>query len=230
MAMVLEKVVPFGRSRDEYIQMFDLSAADLERRILGVGDGPASFNAEMQAHGQTMISVDPVYQFTGAEIRQRFDAVVDGIINQVKATPQDWVWSYHASADELRASRVRAMDGFLADYDLGKAAGRYVVGELPQLPWPDQAFELVLCSHFLFLYSDHYDFDFHWRSLLEMLRLGQEVRIFPLLTLALQPSPYVEKIVAGLRDRGYSVTCETVPYEFQRGGNQMLRIRQNAAR
>ena len=31
--------------------MFDLSAADLGRRILGCGDGPASFNAELTAQG-----------------------------------------------------------------------------------------------------------------------------------------------------------------------------------
>ena len=46
MAMKLEKVVPFGRSLDEYIKMFKLTVADLGKRILGVGDGPASFNAE----------------------------------------------------------------------------------------------------------------------------------------------------------------------------------------
>jgi hypothetical protein len=45
MAMKLEKVVPFGRSLDEYLKMFALSASDLQQRILGVGDGPASFNA-----------------------------------------------------------------------------------------------------------------------------------------------------------------------------------------
>ena len=28
-----------------------------------------------------------------------------------------------------------------------------------------------------------------------------------------------------LTEDGYSVTVETVPYEFQRGGNQMMRIK-----
>jgi hypothetical protein len=49
MAMQLDQVVPFGRSLDEYCQMFALSEDDLARTIIGVGDGPASFNAEMQA-------------------------------------------------------------------------------------------------------------------------------------------------------------------------------------
>lgn len=46
MAMQLDAVVPLGRSRNKYIKMFNLSAADLNRSILGVGDGPANFNAE----------------------------------------------------------------------------------------------------------------------------------------------------------------------------------------
>ena len=37
MVMKLDKVVPFGRSLDEYIKMFDLSAEDLPKNILGAG-------------------------------------------------------------------------------------------------------------------------------------------------------------------------------------------------
>ncbi len=224
MAMVLESVVPFGRSLSEYRHMFNLDGADLHRRIVGIGDGPASFNAELAHQGNPVISVDPVYQFTGADIRHRFDAVVDRIINQVKATPNDWVWTYHQSPEALRQRRIQAIDTFLADYDLGKAQGRYIVGELPHLPWADNCFDLALCSHFLFLYSDHYDYDFHRRSLLEMLRISPEVRVFPLMTLALHPSPYVAPLIQELTHLGYHATVETVPYELQVGGNQMLKI------
>jgi len=44
MAVVLDKVVPLGRLLEEYIKMFNLTADDLEKKILGVADGPASFN------------------------------------------------------------------------------------------------------------------------------------------------------------------------------------------
>ena len=43
MYLKLDHVVPFGRSFDEYQKMFDLTEYDLSKRILGVGDGPASF-------------------------------------------------------------------------------------------------------------------------------------------------------------------------------------------
>lgn len=45
MGFALDKVVPWGRSYEEYISMFDLSEADLQLRILGCGDGPAGFNS-----------------------------------------------------------------------------------------------------------------------------------------------------------------------------------------
>jgi hypothetical protein len=57
-----------------------------------------------------------------------------------------------------------------------------------------------------------------------MCRLAHEVRIFPLLTLDGQISHYVSAIAEELQSR-CCVSIEHVPYEFQRGGNEMLRIR-----
>jgi hypothetical protein len=45
MVFTLDRVVPWGRSFDEYVAMFALSSEDLGRRILGCNDGPASFNS-----------------------------------------------------------------------------------------------------------------------------------------------------------------------------------------
>ena len=225
MAMQLEKVVPFGRSLDEYIKMFSLSEADLSKRILGVGDGPASFNAEATKLGCNVTSIDPIYQFSGTEILARFNAVVDNIINQVKATPNDWVWSYHRDPDDLRHNREQAIKKFITDYEQGKLDGRYLNQELPQLNFKDKEFDLALCSHFLFLYSEHYDYQFHVNSIREMLRIANEVRIFPLLTLMLQRSPYLDKVIQQLGELGYSVSIVKVEYEFQKGGNEMLVIK-----
>jgi len=228
MAVVLDQVVPFGRSFDEYRQMFSLTPADLSGRILGVGDGPASFNAEATEQGCDVTSVDPVYCFTGQEIQARFDAVVDKIIDQVRATPADWVWSYHASPDALKANRIKALKQFLRDYEPGKAQERYVIGELPQLPFSDQQFSLALCSHLLFLYSDLLDSSFHVQAIQDILRVAPEVRIFPLLTLGLQPSPHLDAVLTALQNLGYHATVSQVAYELQKGGNQMLVVRADA--
>ena len=234
----LENVVPLGRSLDEYREMFLLSEVDLDKSIIGVGDGPASFNAEMAALGKTVVSVDPLYAFTAAEIERQFYAIADLMIERIRATPDDWVWSYHKSPDDLRKHRRQVMMKFVADFETAKTGGRYVVGELPNLDFEDNRFELALCSHFLFIYSDHFTYEFHRSSVLEMLRVASEVRIFPLLTgasrqgrsaaehaqIAHKVSPYVQPLIEELVSAGYSVGVETVRYEVQKGGNQMIRI------
>ncbi len=233
MVMKLDKVVPFGRSLDEYIKMFNLSSEDLPKRILGVGDGPASFNAEGTTKGYNITSIDPIYQFDGAEIKQRFDEVVDNIIDQIIATPNNWVWSYHKNPQELKASRIKTLEIFLQDYQQGKQAGRYQAQELPNLNFVEQSYDLALCSHFLFLYSAQCDpkgkhmlnRDFHVAAIAEMLRVSQEVRIFPLLTLMQETSPYLDFVIDKFSNLGYSVAIAKVPYELQPGANEMLVIR-----
>ena len=73
MPFSIERVVPWGRSLDEYRAMFSLSEGDLTRRILGCGDGPASFNAELSARGGNVVSVDPL--FSGAAIEPPLNGV-----------------------------------------------------------------------------------------------------------------------------------------------------------
>jgi hypothetical protein len=224
MVMKLDKVVPFGRSFDEYVKMFNLSLQDLQAKILGVADGPASFNATATKQGSQVISIDPVYNFSGEEIKQRFEAVVDNIIAQVAATPDDWVWSYHQSPEDLRHNRQQALEIFLVDYDLGTKQGRYQIGELPQLNFKDQTFDIALCSHFLFLYSEQLSYQFHLESITEILRVSSQVRIFPLLTLMLQRSPYLDSIITELNNLGYRTAIIKSDYELQKGGNEMLVI------
>lgn len=143
MGMQLDSVVPFGRTLTEYRLMFNLTDADLDRQILDIGAGPASFTAEMYNLGYQVTAIDPIYNFSGAEIQQRFNDCVDGIIGQVENTAQDWVWKFHQSPADLRRHRELALQLFLADYDLGKAAGRYIAGEVPNAI-DNKSYELIL--------------------------------------------------------------------------------------
>ncbi|MYB93751.1 hypothetical protein F4054_10530 [Candidatus Poribacteria bacterium] len=63
MSFHYEDIVPWGRSFDEYLDMFDLSENDLARDIVDVGGGPASFNAGMHQRSPPIISVDPIYLY-----------------------------------------------------------------------------------------------------------------------------------------------------------------------
>ena len=62
----------FGRSFDEYVKMFDLTGNDLQSNILGVEDGPASFNSELSAKGGRVTSVDPIYVFEALKFKKSF--------------------------------------------------------------------------------------------------------------------------------------------------------------
>jgi len=93
MSFTLDQVVPWGRSLDEYRRMFDISERDLEARILGCGDGPASFNAEMTARGRSVVSCDPIYAFSKEQIARRVEDTYDPIIEQVRRNAQNYVWS-----------------------------------------------------------------------------------------------------------------------------------------
>jgi hypothetical protein len=220
----LEQVVPWGRSFDEYCQMFALASDDLALRILGCGDGPASFNARATRRGADVISCDPIYQWDTLQIRERIAATYHEILDQARQNADEFVWDSIASVDELGAARMAAMDEFLDDYSHGKAEGRYLTAELPSLPFADGSFDLALCSHLLFLYSAQLDAEFHHRSIRELCRIAGEVRIFPLLALGGQRSPYLDGVMGRIRAAGYDVSIERVPYEFQRGGNEMMRI------
>lgn len=222
----LDQVVPWGRSFAEYQQLFALTPADLAGRILGCGDGPAAFNAEATRRGGRVVSCDPLYAFTRAEIDGRIAATCDTVLEQTRRHADQFVWGHGISSiEELGEARLRAMRTFLDDYDAGKEAGRYVEASLPALPFADAAFDLALCSHLLFLYSKQFDEAFHVAALREMSRVAAEVRVFPLLALDGSRSPFVEACVASAAALGAAATIERVDYEFQRGGNEMLRVR-----
>jgi hypothetical protein len=222
--MTLDEVIPLGRSMREYELMFALTANDLKKNILGCADGPASFNAEMSWEGHNVISVDPIYAFDKFEIRNRFYDTLDFVIQQVSATPVDWSWKIHKDPEDLRRNRITVMECFVVDYELGKSQGRYRVGTLPNLQFGDKSFELALCSHFLFLYSNQLDINFHIEATKELCRVAEEVRIFPLLGLDCKPSPYLDSVREALRMAGMRSEIIEVEYEMQRGGNQMIRF------
>lgn len=224
MTFRLDQIVPWGRSFDEYVRMFSLSEADLRNKILGCGDGPASFNAAMRREGKRVVSVDPLYQFSADEIRSRLQDACRTILEQLRSNRSAYVWETVRSPEHLRQIRMEAMGEFLDDFEPGKAEGRYLPGELPRLPLADGAFDLALCSHLLFTYSTQLSAEFHAQAVAEMCRVAREVRVFPLLDHSGQPSPHLDAVRHVLEDRGYRCIIEQVNYEFQRGGNRMLRI------
>lgn len=124
MGFTLDKVVPWGRSYNEYVSMFGLTESDLELRVLGCGDGPAAFNSALSKRGGNVVSVDPIYVFDAAQIRNRVSDTYDTVMSQVRKNQSDYVWESIPSVEQLGNVRMSAMEIFLADFDIGKQEGQ----------------------------------------------------------------------------------------------------------
>lgn len=223
MTIKYEEVVPWGRNFDEYARMFDLQEHELKLKIIGCGDGPASFNSEGNKLEGSIISVDPLYKFSRDEIENRIHMTYHDVIDQTRNNQENFRWDRIKSVEELGEIRMKSMRVFLESYDMDRAHGKYIPASLPHLPFHDQEFDIALSSHFLFLYTDNLSYEFHVISIREMLRVAREVRIFPLLDMNSNRSSYIDRIIEDFRF--HSIEIRMVDYEFQIGGNEVLIVR-----
>ena len=224
MKFELEKVVPWGRNLKEYQEIFNLSNDDLDKNIISFGDGPASFNSELNYLGKKCTSIDVIYQFSETELKERFEVVKEQVMKQVRNNTKNFVWKNIKTPDELEIIRVKSMSDFLNDFSKGKKEGRYIYHSLPEkLNFEKRTFDLGLSSHFLLLYPK-LGIDFHIKSINEMLRLCKEIRIFPILNLNAKKSEMLDDVITHF-EKKYIVKIEKVKYEFQKGGNEMLTLK-----
>ncbi len=209
--MRIEQIVPWGRSFDEYARMFALTESDLGGRILGCGDGPASFNAEAAARGVHVVSCDPIYAFAAGQIEERIARTYETVLSATRERQGRFVWDEIPSVEALGQRRMASMRCFLADYRTPQSRGRYVAGALPDLPFATDTFELAVCSHLLFLYTEQMSAQVHVQSARELIRVAGEVRIFPLLDLESRASSHVEPVRRALEADGCRVLNRAGP-------------------
>lgn len=224
MAFELNTTVPWGRNLEEYISMFNLTISDLDKHIVSFGDGPASFNYEMTCLKKMVVSIDPVYRFSADELQIRIKETKDIVVDQVKNNLQNFIWTKIKDIHELKKIRLSAMNAFLKDFEIGKRENRYINHEMPyRTSYEDLSFDLGLSSHFLVLYSQ-LGLEFHLSTITEMLRVAKEIRIFPVLNLDAKKSKLLDELVKHF-ETSFKVDIEKVDYEFQKQGNEMLKIK-----
>jgi hypothetical protein len=80
--------------------------------------------------------VTPLYRLSASEIEDRIAATYDKIMEQTRMSANQFVWNSISSIEELGELRMAAMSDFLSDYTAGKAQGRYLEAQLPELPFP----------------------------------------------------------------------------------------------
>jgi hypothetical protein len=227
-APVLELEVPsvsfFGRTLAEYAQFFSIDLNALKgMSVLDVAAGPSSFTAEACRRGADAVAVDPLYGCTPEALATHVQIDYRRMLAQMRARPQLLRFRSFSSIDEAETSRRAAAERFLADYEQHFVHNRYLGASLPQLPFLDGAFDLVLCAHLLFVYAKRFDFAFHLEACRELVRVSRnEVRIHPLVGLGGKPYAELDCLCETLRAEGISSEIVLVNYEFFAGSDSML--------
>lgn len=220
----MRKLVLWGHHVDEYREMFDLSWADFDKRILEYGCGPSAVNTEISESTDHVVSCDPLFNLDKSTLSTKVSLVFDAMTTEVKTHQDKFDFSRYGSLDNLIARRREGIREFLADYERGRAENRYVPVNDIRLPFADFSFDMALSSHYLFADLDDQDVEFHLQVIKELARVAKEVRLFPLIDRNAKPSPFLGPVLLGLQQDNYGAEVKEVKYTLQQQGNAMLRV------
>jgi SAM-dependent methyltransferase len=201
--------------------MFGLTPGDLAGSVLDCGAGGSSLAADTRGG---VVAVDPAYVLGRRALASRVRASLRDGDRIIDAHADRFDWGWYGGPARRAEMRRAAAERFLAD--LRERPHRYLAGALPHLPLASGRFDLVLCSHLLFTWSDRLDEDWHRRALDELVRVARrQIRIFPLVVQATaEPVAFLDGLRAELHAAGHRCAIRQVPYVFQRGADQMLVI------
>lgn len=215
------------RDFEEYTRMFSCEFQHGDR-VLDVAAGASSFGADARSRGIRAVSADPLYTLSPQDMAERGNRELEEAEGKLDGIPHIYSWSYYGSPQRHEALRRVSLGRFLEDYGKLSGTDAYVPAFLPVLPFGDESFDVVLCSHFLFLYGEQFGDDFHWEAVRELVRVtrkGGEVRIYPLLDLKWKPYGKLEELMDSLQDQGLTVTLEETELDFIPGSRHLLVIR-----
>jgi hypothetical protein len=219
---VKEGFLAIGRTFAEYRRLFDLGVEDLAgRELLDCAGGASAFTATASELADRAVAVDPLFGPPAEALELRLHEAVEATREQLHEKRESFVWEFYGDV-ETRVRYLRAAaERFLADY--ATHPERYVAGELPAVPLATNSVDLALSANLLFLYDDRLDLSVHVAALGDLARVArEEVRVFPLASLDVTRSAYVDPVVERLRADGLAVDVREVPYEFQPGVTEML--------
>ncbi|MFJ4190929.1 methyltransferase domain-containing protein [Kitasatospora sp. NPDC089509] len=213
-----------ARSFAEYRAMFALTDRDLGpgRRILDCPAGAASFVAEAGLRGIDAVAADREYAVHRAELGMLVERETRFKRERLVRETADFARSWYTDADDL--IRQWSVNAQLFRADIAARPERYVAAALPELPFTDGSFDLVLSSHLVFSYGNRMGEQFQRAALLELARVARwEVRIFPVVVYDTgERYRGLGRLREELADAGIGSRVEQVAYEFQPGGDEML--------
>ena len=99
-------------------------------------------------------------------------------MENMKKAKNNYIWDYFKDIESLRKHRLSALEN--CTDDMVKSSERYVPVTLPSLPFKDGEFDILLSAHFLFMYADRLDYQFHIKTINELLRVSKRKFVFSL--------------------------------------------------
>lgn len=223
----LERIIFIGRTFAEYLNMFSLSVKELKgKKILDCPAGACSFTALGNREGLDVTACDIAYYHSVDDLENKGLQDIDHAMEQMERVKNNYVWDYFKDIEGLRKHRLSALKD-CAD-DMRKSSERYVPVTLPSLPFNDKEFDVLLSAHFIFMYADRLDYQFHISTLNELLRVTkEEIRIFPLVDLEGKRYKHLDNLISYLNGKRCTVEEVKVAYEFQGNANSMLKVRKS---
>ena len=221
----LERIIFIGRTFEEYLNMFLLSKEELiGKKILDCPAGACSFTAVGNKQGLDITAADIAYDHSRKDLYNKGLQDIEHAMKRMTEAHNNYIWDYFKDIESLRQDRLSALEN--CTNDMETSSNRYIPVTLPSLPFKDGEFDLLLSAHFLFMYADRLDYQFHQETINELLRVTkEEIRIFPLVDLEGKRYEYIDQLINDLIGKGCLVEEVNVPYEFQANAHSMLRIR-----
>ncbi len=206
----------------DYQQMYDLTQADFAKAILDFSAGISSFNSAATARGMNVVSVDPAYHLSGADMHSHAVALLHRTISQLEANPTRLQNQSVSMCQKIESLWEKTEKVFLQDYAAGKSQQRYQSIQLPSFPYKTLQFQLALCTDYVFHHALSRE-KVH-TILKELARVAEEVRIFPLLDNNGKMPAELGPLMLYFQQKNYGIEVREVPYHTLKGGNAMLRI------
>jgi len=220
----LDDIVLIGRTFEEYYKMFELEEMSKDDKILDAASGVSSFCAEASLKGYDVTASDRIYGVSSSEIEKKCAKDLEIVLEKLPDVKDSYKWDYFKDIVALEKNRKSAYMDFIADYK-EKGNSAYIDVEFPETPFEDNQFTVSLVSHFLFLYDEHLDYEFHKKTISEIMRItSDEIRIFSVVNLRYKKSLFVDKLMKDPEFANYEMEIKKVDYEFLKNGNEMLKI------
>lgn len=219
------KIFVSSRSFEEYCQMFALTNADLTKSILDCAGGGSSFAFELSQRGENVVAVDIAYRNKPENLRELVLAGVEQTRKNIAVSPEQYNWNgfFSSPANHIK-TREKSASTFMNDFSTAPS-GRYLAADMQNLPFSGESFDLVLCSHLLFIYAESIDVNMHLRLIREMLRVTKyEVRIFPLVGFECDATETLATVLESADSLNAKAQIIPVSYSFFKNTGQMLSL------